>query len=48
MAFEIVLTAIDLDDETVLQTNEVNNVAVARRLPAEVEALLSPRPQMNP
>jgi hypothetical protein len=48
MSIEIVLSTIDFDDETVLQTDEIHDMTLARRLPAEVEPLLSPRPQMNP
>jgi hypothetical protein len=48
MGIEIVLAAIDFDNETVLQTDEIYDMPLARRLPAEVETLFSPRPQMNP
>jgi len=48
MRIEVVLTAIDLDDQTPLKTDEVYDIAVTWGLAAEVEALLSPRAQMNP
>jgi hypothetical protein len=47
MGIVIVLTAINFDDETVPETDEIHDMASARGLAAEVEALLSPRPQMN-
>ncbi len=48
MHIEIMLTAIDLHDEALLETDEVDDIAVARGLAAEVEASLSPGAQMNP
>ena len=48
MIIEIVLAAIDFDDQLLLQANEVDNEAIARRLAAEMKAALAPRAQMNP
>ena len=48
MRIEIVLTAVDLDDELMLQTNEVDNESLARRLSAKVIAARSPRAEVNP
>ena len=48
MRIEIVLTAIDLDDEPVSETDEVYDRAIARRLASEMEPLFSPCAQMNP
>src|SRR5712692_3312211 len=48
MHIEIMLTAIDLYDETLLETDEVDDIAVARGLAAEVESPFSPEAQMNP
>jgi hypothetical protein len=45
---EIVLAAVDFDNEFLLQANEVDDEAVARRLAAEMKAALAPRAQMNP
>jgi hypothetical protein len=45
---EIVLAAIDFDDQPLLQANEIDNEAVARRLAAEMKAALAPGAQMNP
>jgi hypothetical protein len=42
MPIEIVLTAIDLDDEPMLQANEINNEPVTRRLSSEMETTLPP------
>src|ERR1043166_4636418 len=48
MHIEIMLTAIDLYDETLLETDEIDDMAVARGLSAEVESALAPGAQMNP
>jgi hypothetical protein len=45
---EIVLAAVDFHDELLLQANEVDDEAVARRLAAEMKAALAPRAQMDP
>src|SRR5216684_4122879 len=45
---KIMLTSVDLDDEALLETDEIDDIAVARGLAAEVESLLSPGAQMNP
>ena len=45
---EIVLAAVDFDNQLLLQANEVDDEAVARRLAAEMKAALTPRAQMNP
>ena len=45
---EIVLAAIHLDDQLLLQANEVDDETLARRLAAEMKAALAPRAQMNP
>src|SRR6516165_10555148 len=42
------LTAIDLYDKTPFETDEIDDIAVARGLAAEVEAPLSPGAQMDP
>jgi hypothetical protein len=48
MRIEIILAAIDLEDEPMLQANEIHDVALARRLPAEVIPAFPPRPKVNP
>jgi hypothetical protein len=48
MAIEIMLSTVDLDDEAVFQTNKVNDVADARRLPAEMKTAGAPCSQMHP
>ena len=45
---EIVLAAIDFDDQLLLQANEVDDEAVARRLAAEMKTALSPSAKVNP
>jgi hypothetical protein len=42
MGIEIMLPAVDLDDEAVFETDEIYNIVVTRRLSAEVKPLLSP------
>ncbi len=42
MIVEIVLTTVDFDDETLPQTNEINNISIAWRLPAEMIATRLP------
>jgi hypothetical protein len=48
MRIEVMLTAVDLDDEVVFETDEIYDIAIARGLTAEVESLFSPCAQMNP
>ena len=48
VVIEIVLAAIDFDDQLLLQANEVDDETAARRLAAEMKAALAPRAQMNP
>jgi hypothetical protein len=48
MRVEIMLTAVDLDDEALLQADEINDEAIARRLPAEMESTLSPGAEVYP
>src|SRR5713226_13791 len=48
MHIKIMLTSVDLGDEALLETDEIDDIAVARGLAAEVESLLSPGAQMNP
>jgi hypothetical protein len=48
MRVEVMLTAVDLDDQVVFETDEIHDVAITRRLAAEVESVLSPCAQMNP
>jgi hypothetical protein len=48
MPIKVVLTAVDLNYKLVFETDEIYDVATARRLAAEVESLLSPGAQMNP
>jgi hypothetical protein len=45
---EIVLTAINLDDEMMFHANEIDDVSLAWRLPAEVEPARPPRAEVNP
>ena len=45
---EIVLAAVDFDDQLLLEANEIDDEVVARRLAAEMKAALAPRAQMNP
>jgi hypothetical protein len=45
---EIVLAPIDFDDQLLLQANEIDDEAVARRLAAEMKTALAPGAQMNP
>jgi hypothetical protein len=42
MGVEIMLAAVDLDDEAVFETDEVYNIVITRGLSAEVKALPSP------
>ena len=42
LTIEIVLAAIDLDNNAVLETDEIYNIIVSRGLSTEMEALLSP------
>jgi hypothetical protein len=42
MTVEIVLTAVDFDDETMLETDEVHDESFSRSLPAEVISASSP------
>ena len=42
LTIEIVLAAIDLDNNAVLETDEIYNIIVSRGLWTEMEALLSP------
>ncbi|MEA2981855.1 MAG: hypothetical protein QOF09_3678 [Alphaproteobacteria bacterium] len=48
MLIEIVLPAVDLDDEAMLHANEVDDVAFAGRLAAEMKSALPPGSEMNP
>src|SRR5262249_16506279 len=48
MGIVIVLTAIDFNDETVLEPHKIHDVTVGWRLATKVETLLSPGAQMNP
>jgi len=48
MSIEVMLTAINLNDKAVLETDEIYDIVIARRLAAEMESLFSPRTQMNP
>jgi hypothetical protein len=45
---KIMLAAVDFDNQEGAHANKVYNVTLARRLPPEVEAALSPCAQMNP
>jgi hypothetical protein len=45
---EIVLAAIKLNDQPMLQANEIHDVALARRLPAKMISVIPPRPKVNP
>ena len=42
MSIEIVLPAIDFDEKSMLETNEVHDVSLTRRLSPEMIATLSP------
>jgi hypothetical protein len=42
MRIESVLPAINFDHETLLQADEIHDEIITRRLPAEMEAALSP------
>jgi hypothetical protein len=48
MSVKIVLSAVNFDNETVLQADEINDVAFAWRLPTEVISALTPRAEMIP
>jgi len=48
MRIEIMLSAVDLDDKTMLQANKINDKIVTRRLTAKVKAAFAPRSEMNP
>ena len=39
---EIVLPAVDLDNQSLFQTNEIDDEAIARRLTTEIKAALAP------
>lgn len=45
---EIMLTAIDLYNQTLLETDEIDEMAIARGLATELKSSLSPGAQMNP
>ena len=45
---EGMLRPIDLDDETMREADEIQNVPVQRNLPAEMISVLSLRPEMDP
>jgi hypothetical protein len=42
MSFQIVLTAVNLDNKPLLQTDEVDNVSLPWRLAAKMKSALSP------
>ena len=42
VGIEVMLTAIDLDDETLLDTNKIDDMARARGLAAKMESALPP------
>ena len=42
VCIEVMLTAVDLDDEAVFETDEVDDISIARGLAAKVESLFSP------
>jgi hypothetical protein len=48
MFIEIVLPAVEFDDEPMLHTDEVDNETLARRLSPEMKPALSPRAGVNP
>jgi hypothetical protein len=48
MSIGIMLAAINLDDDTVLQTDEVEDVSLTRRLPPEMIPAFAPRSQVIP
>jgi hypothetical protein len=48
MGIEVMLAAIDLDDKALLETDEIDDIVIARSLAAEMESLFSPGTQMNP
>jgi hypothetical protein len=45
---QIMLSAIDFDDQTMLEADEINDVARSRRLAPEMESPLAPFTQMDP
>jgi len=45
---EIVLAAIDFDDQLLLQANEIDDETIVRRLATKMKAALAPRAQVNP
>jgi hypothetical protein len=48
MRIKVMLTAVHFDDQTMLETDEIHDMIIARRLSAEVKSLFSPGAQMNP
>ena len=48
MCIEVMLTAVQLDDEVLSQAHEINDVIFAWRLTSEMEAPRFPRSQVNP
>jgi hypothetical protein len=48
MLIEIVLAAVDLDNEMMLHADKIDNVTFARRLTPEVKSALAPCSQVNP
>ena len=48
VSIEIMLSAVDLDDETMFQTHEVHDEIIARRLAAKMKPALAPRSEVNP
>jgi hypothetical protein len=48
VTIEVVLTAVNLDDNVMLQAHEVDDIAFARGLPPEMISALSPGAKMIP
>jgi hypothetical protein len=48
MSVEVMLPAVDFDDETVLEADKVNDITIARRLPSKMKTTVSPFTQMDP
>jgi len=48
MRIEVVLAAVDFNNEPVLETHEVDDMTIARSLSAKMETLFSPGAQIDP
>jgi hypothetical protein len=48
MGLKIMLASVDFDDETILQADKIDDVAVPRGLPAKMKSLFAPSAKVIP